>query len=232
VIYSFFSRYYRCELYVPTLQERGLLEGDHEKWTLEFLNVQKGDIGIDIGACCGTFTLPTAILSGEKGLVIAVEPEPINFTCLALNVKKLNLNNVVLFNVAVSNKRGLAKLFLADLGGHHSMYEHLIDRRYAKPVGTIHVPCLTLADIVEIVNPPKIDWIKIDTEGSEKDILTEEKTVKVLEEYKPKRLSIEVHEEGHDKIIIELLESIGYEVKQSFPDSLKRHNFIFATMKQ
>ena len=56
----------------------------------EYLNgnpLKVGDVVVDAGAYSGTFTLIASKLVGERGKVIAFEPDPISFKRLRKNLK-------------------------------------------------------------------------------------------------------------------------------------------------
>ena len=51
---------------------------------------KEGDVVIDVGAYVGMFTIRASELVGESGRVIAIEPEPRNFSYLERNTEGLN----------------------------------------------------------------------------------------------------------------------------------------------
>src|SRR5918995_5956412 len=63
--------------------------------------VQPSDVVVDLGAHVGACTKFLSDLVGETGIVYSVEPFPLNFEILQLNVEKLQLANVRLINCAV-----------------------------------------------------------------------------------------------------------------------------------
>ena len=74
----------------------------------EFVN--KGDTVIDIGANIGTTVLPMSNNVGDYGKVIAFEPQSIMSQCLNTNLTINDITNVEVYNLAISNKNGWAKL--------------------------------------------------------------------------------------------------------------------------
>jgi FkbM family methyltransferase len=113
---------------------------------------------VDIGAHIGTFTLLAAyaILNAHNdGLVISVEPVSVNYVALLNNVM---LNNVEKYvhpiRAAIASKSGLAEI-------------EWIGRNEKGRAMTMH-------EIVDIVNGfySHIDLVKMDVEGAELDILT------------------------------------------------------------
>ena len=65
------------------------------------IKASKNDVVLDIGANIGIFTCK---LASKVNRVIAIEPEPSNFSTLTKNVKQNNFFNVNLLNLAVSDK--------------------------------------------------------------------------------------------------------------------------------
>src|SRR5688572_26593270 len=79
---------------------------------------------LDIGANIGFFTAHLSRLVSTSGQVIAIEPNKENFRLLQENVRRNQLNNAVLHNLAVGENDGNAALYISDWnGGMHRMYE-------------------------------------------------------------------------------------------------------------
>ena len=68
--------------------------------------LRKGDVFWDIGANWGYYTALAAVAVGEEGLVVAVEANPLPFAKLVSLVKDVSLDNVLAFNVAISQIPG------------------------------------------------------------------------------------------------------------------------------
>jgi len=118
-----------------------------------------GGVFLDIGANVGNHTLFVAkFLNPQK--VIAVEPNPVAYRILKCN---LALNDVVdrveLHEVGMSDKSGRADLITPEynLGG-----ARVVD----KPDGSFPI---VQGD--ELINDRKVDFIKIDTEGLELQVI-------------------------------------------------------------
>ncbi len=122
---------------------------------------KEGDIVLDIGAYVGMFTVKSSRQVGEEGLVIAIEPEPKNFSYLTMNCR--GLGNVRLVKKAVSNTDGKAKLYLS--GGSALPSLTLPNRNY------IEVETIALDNLIIQFKLPRVDFIKIDAEGAELEIL-------------------------------------------------------------
>jgi len=134
--------------FIEVLQDRA-----YEK----FWSPRAGDVVLDVGAYVGMFTLRAAKLIGSTGRVIAVEPESRNLSYLRKNVE--HLGNVEVVGEAASNKSGEGKLFLSSATPCHTLiYSH---KRSTK------VKVNTLDNIATQLNLPRVDFIKMDIEGSE-----------------------------------------------------------------
>ena len=69
---------------------------------------------VDVGANIGYFTLLTAKIV-QHGRVYAFEPEQTNFELLSKSVSLNDLQNVAIYQKALSAKEGLIKLYLSDV---------------------------------------------------------------------------------------------------------------------
>ena len=98
--------------------------GVYERYESEIFRskVKPGMTIIDIGANLGYYTAIASRLTGDKGLVIAFEPEPNFFKLLSRNISRNNLNNVACFELAIAEKNGLTDLYLSNENkGHNSI---------------------------------------------------------------------------------------------------------------
>jgi len=129
--------------------------------------VVAGDVVADVGAHWGYFTLLAATLCGETGRVIAFEPHPGNVSILTKNLQANRLHNVDVVAKAVSDREGLAKLFLSRDSGGSSLN--------ALPPGAELSPGRSDYLVVETVRldgffaPPRSKpmLVKMDIEGAE-----------------------------------------------------------------
>lgn len=120
-----------------------------------------GDTVIDVGAYVGMFTIKAALQVGKNGRVIAVEPAKPNLEYLRDNIG--GLDNVEVIAVAVGASTGTGKLSLSHASPCHTM----INNKGSKQ----QVLVVTLDDIVSGYKIKKVNYIKIDAEGYELEIL-------------------------------------------------------------
>jgi len=76
---------------------------------LEYFKPQVGWIVVDVGAHVGWYTLIAGIKVGPKGKVLAIEPEPRNFSILCRNIHDNRLNNVISLRIALSDSDSLVE---------------------------------------------------------------------------------------------------------------------------
>jgi hypothetical protein len=73
---------------------------------------------VDVGAHIGTFTVRACRKSQEKGLVVAIEPEPSNAWHLVINLSINKCKNVKVMRAACSDRDGYDFLYLHGFTGH------------------------------------------------------------------------------------------------------------------
>ena len=129
--------------------------------------VHEGDIVIDIGAHVGYYTLLMAQLVGKNGKVYSFEPDPVNFQLLKKSVEINGFENVVLIQKAVSNITDKVKLFLGD---NDSAINRIYDAKLGDAKESIDVESIRIDEYFK-ENDELINFIKIDSEGSEVKII-------------------------------------------------------------
>lgn len=146
-------------------------------------DIGKNDIVVDVGAHVGTFAIYAA-LKAKSGRVYAYEPVVDNFKLLTRNISLNKLKNIIPHNFAVSNRQGKKKIHLDDSSATASAFA-------GKNQKFCLVKTVRLRDIFDNNNLRKIDFLKIDCEGSEYDILlnTPQKYLKKIN-----KISMEYHE--------------------------------------
>lgn len=128
-----------------------------------FFKLASNSIVLDIGAHAGGFSVKIAKRIRREGLVIAVEPHPGNFNLLIRNIRINKLRNVIPLNLALGGKRGKIRLYLTS-----KTYSPSTVRRTNR---WLEIPVETLDYVVRRLNLRRIDFIKIDAEGAELEIL-------------------------------------------------------------
>lgn len=123
--------------------------------------IKAGDCVVDAGANVGFFTVLMSKLVGERGRVLAIEPDPRNAQKLRKNLDINSCRNVDMVECAIGRQAGMAPMFRQTDNGQTSLYG---DPQTAetKPIVQVH----PLDSILE-QRKPKL--IKMDIEGSEAD---------------------------------------------------------------
>jgi FkbM family methyltransferase len=147
--------------------------------------VKPGMCIADIGAHIGYFTLLFAKCVGPSGQVVSFEPFPANFALLQKNIQINRLPNVQAFPVAVfSHSHELAISSPEGLPNPEDATTCPED-----PSSQVRVPATTL-DAFCLSSGLRLDFLKIDVEGAEYEVLTGAK--ETIARYHPKIL-IELH---------------------------------------
>ena len=149
-----------------------LAQGDWFEREMEFWRIwlKPGMTVLDIGANVGVYTASAAQRVGSEGRVIAIEPYAPCITCLE-ETKRLNhFDSVTIYEGAVSSQSGTAHLQLHPA----SELNEIVLNGNGSPVATAHtatVRCTTLDELMFREELTRVDFIKLDAEGHELDIL-------------------------------------------------------------
>lgn len=148
-------------------------------------HIKPGDTVIDVGANLGYYTLIAAELVGEQGRVIAVEPNPHvhAFLCDTISVNGLS-SRVTTLNAAIGRRpQEIAAPFFVPNGepknGRFLMKGE--DARRLSALGEVFT-VKTMGTVP--VESGRVDFIKIDVEGAELEVL--ESLAPLLETHRPK----------------------------------------------
>ena len=135
---------------------------------LRFLRrmLRPGQKVIDVGANYGVYTLSMAQAVGPGGSVWAFEPASSTAAFLTQGVAANKFSHIIIERNALSSACGSAQLALND----HSELNALV-RNEQPTQSTETVPVVTLDDCLRRYGWTDIDFIKIDAEGEETNIL-------------------------------------------------------------
>ena len=184
-------------IHCPFNKEDFIIMTKHEEEIIRQFRPKEGDTVVDIGAHMGRYTITSSKSVGESGRVIAVEAHPYNFRLLQDNLRLNKLTNVCALNLAVYSKKARLKLYLPDedLGytGHHSLMTNYLatKNRKQKEGRYIEVQADTLDNLLRSKGITTVNWIKIDVEGAEYEVL--KGAVETLAESKDISILVEVH---------------------------------------
>src|ERR687893_730507 len=164
-------------IHCPFNKEDFIIMTKHEEEIIRQFRPKEGDTVVDIGAHMGRYTITSSKSVGESGRVIAVEAHPYNFRLLQDNLRLNKLTNVCALNLAVYSKKARLKLYLPDedLGytGHHSLMTNYLATKYSEEIERrfIEVEADTLDNLLKARGINQVNWIKIDVEGAEYEVL-------------------------------------------------------------
>lgn len=154
---------------------------------------------VDIGGGFGDFSIFSAKLF-PYARILVFEPNPILYKLLKNNAKRNNIKNITMYPYAVSNNKRIQ----IDISGEPTKTSMFFDKK--KVSKTIGVRTKRLSDIIK---KDSIDFLKIDCEGGEWDILS---NLSNQELTKIKTISLEYH----NQYITNLDEKIVKVLNQSF----------------
>lgn len=176
-------------------------------------HIKKGDVILDIGASFGSYTLSALALGAT---VYAFSPEH-EYKKLKASINEnpgFNRRSHV-YNFGFHKDTGVFKTDSAVFFKVGEMSDAEIKQVNDNNACGWYIPVKKLDDFVPTLNLEKIDYVKIDTEGAEYNIL--QGGVETLKKYKPKLL-IEFHlfKDGNiGSKCHQLLKEIGYEGQAS-----------------
>jgi FkbM family methyltransferase len=138
-------------------------------WAIREL-VPVGGRFVDCGANCGLMGLLAR--QYRRARVIFFEPHPRLAKSIEANIRLNRFEDTCeLIEAAVSDSSGEVTFYenaVAD--GSHSIHrDWATDLGEMRPLGKVH--CVTLKEIIEAKNLPKIDFLKVDTEGNDYAVL-------------------------------------------------------------
>lgn len=127
-----------------------------------FVEVEKGDIVCDIGAHIGEFAL---LISNLASKIICFEPDPQNIRFFKRNTA--HLKNLTLIKNPLWNENTIVEFILGDQTDDSSIIN--IDSERER--GRLRLQANRLDSLFSKFNIEKIDFLKLDAEGAEPEVL-------------------------------------------------------------
>ena len=182
---------YNYNIYCPLNKEDFIVMTRHEDDIIERFLPKQGDIVVDIGAHMGRYTIISSKRVGANGKVVAIEANPSNFEMLNRNIKLNQLTNIISLNNAVYSKETKIKLYLPGEELGHTTYNTVMSDRAKNEDKFVEVNANTLDYLLQLNEITDVNWVKIDVEGAEFEVL--KGASNVLSKSKDIALLIEVH---------------------------------------
>lgn len=171
--------------------------------------LQPGQTVLDLGAYAGGASYHFSKAVGAAGRVYAFEPDPVSFECLLRNIELHRLANVVPINVGIWSSSGRA-VFQSE----GSMGSAMVEASNRESANRVEVEVVSLSDFCAREGLARVDFVKMDIEGSEAPVLAAAEGF--LLQYRP-RIIIEPHPVRgvlSDVEVAQILRAGGYEVEE------------------
>jgi len=188
-------------------------EGEYEPNMTATLDryLPPGGVFADVGANEGYFSVLGGQIVGPAGRVIAIEPQARLRAVVEENIRLNGLQNVALYQTAISDAEGVADLYLApDLNTGSSGLTR--QNRYTVPTQSVRTT--TLASVLATAGVEKIDLMKMDIEGFEYEAIMGSKDL--FRGGRVRAIALELHPvvirgRGHDpETLVAFLREQGY----------------------
>jgi len=156
----------------------------------KYFDVMRGDIVVDIGAHVGAFSL----YAHSKGAatIYSFEPNPMNFEALVANLSLNDAKSVRASMLAIIPGPSPRQLHIPT-GKHKdrsSVFEII-----AEDHDDLSVTCISFDDFLRQNNIRHVDFLKLDAEGAEHDIIAMTESLGAVE-----KIALEAHDlRGHAK---------------------------------
>lgn len=186
------------------LAQEDWFEKEMELWRDE---IKPDMIVIDVGANVGVYTFTAAKRVGKNGKVIAVEPFSGCVECLEETRKFNNFDWVEICAGAAGDENKTVKLSIHQA----SELNEIIKDDSAIQGDYQEVECFTLDSLVEKYNLSTVNWLKLDAEGHEIEVLMGAN--QILSDFKPNILYENIAgSQGNNTPVAQYLLTIGYEL--------------------
>jgi FkbM family methyltransferase len=181
--------------------------------------IRPGDVVVEVGANIGTHTVFFAKAVGDKGSVLAIEPQRIVFQTLCANLALNSLTNVHTYAIALGEAPGFAHIPALDYHqlnnyGGVSLSQNTAGEQAAGE--TIQIATLDSFAL------PHCRLLKIDVEGMELDVL--KGATAMIQRCQP-ILYIENDRQDKADALIQHLVTLGYDLYWHCPPIFNPNNF-------
>ena len=175
--------------------------------------IKEDSVCMDLGAYFGELTIPMAELC-PKGLVLAVEPQMVLCQILGGNLQLNSIPNVKTLEIAVGESSAITNMVSVQ------PHSYTVNWGLTKTLQSTDHPTVPIHSVDEL-ELPGLDFIKIDVEGFEPNVLRGMK--ETIEQYKP---VIYLEYEQNKSEIDEILNSHDYWYWRHFPPCVRMPNYL------
>jgi FkbM family methyltransferase len=166
---------------IPDYESLRIVSPQFEPLISSWFEPKEGEVFVDIGSHIGKYALKAGKNVGSKGKVVAVEAMPANFIIIKKNVKLNKMKNIDVFNLAAWNTECSLQFLIGTTSANSNInrfnYGQGMIEVQAGPVDKLLIGQLKLK---------RVDWIKIDVEGAEYQVLQGLK--ETISKFKPKMI--------------------------------------------
>jgi FkbM family methyltransferase len=173
------------------------------EWTLLQRYCLPGNVVIEVGANIGAHTVSIAQAVGPAGRVVAIEPQPLVFQALCANLALNCVLNVDALNCGCAASARELAIPAIDYAKEGNFGGIALGSAGSGP--SIMIRCESLDTLLNGLE--RCDFIKIDVEGMEHDVLAG--ATRVIERFKPV-MYIENDRARKSKSLIEQVHALGY----------------------
>jgi FkbM family methyltransferase len=149
--------------------------------------IKKGDLVIDIGANIGDTTVPMALAAGSTGLTLAFDPNPFVFKILEKNVPlNRDKQNIHAHRYAITENEEEFYYISSEASFNNGGISPTTKSHHGKYVYPEKIKGIRLQEFIETKysnQASKLSFIKIDTEGYDKEII--KSITGLITKYKP-----------------------------------------------
>jgi FkbM family methyltransferase len=173
------------------------------------VKLSAGDVVIDAGANFGMFSTVASRAVGKSGKVYSFEPIEKAQKILASNIEVNNLENVTVVDRALGAKSGPVSFSVFEsLEASSGFYQE-------EGAPTITVQQTSLDEFVEDHNIKKLDFVKADIEGMERELL--KGAEKTLKHFRPKLSLCTYHRHDDPEVLDTMVRELncGYTIRHS-----------------
>lgn len=187
--------------------------------------IKDDDYIVDAGANIGIFSI-FAVQYAKNGKIFAFEPAKSTFEILKYNTSKYN--NIIPLKLALGKFRGVNKIRVFKISkGVSTLLDSDVIDDFSKSFGEYkdeEIDVITLDDFIKENNIQKINFIKIDTEGYELNIL--EGAIETIKKFNPVIVVSAYHSPHHKIMIPQFILSINNKYKYKI-NKVGEEDFIF-----